>query len=800
MRFQQLKHNPNNIIRKKLVKSGKNWITVSTLAIAGGLFLVGSPSTTVKADTVNNAVTTPTPDTTDNPVAIDSQTNQKQDVTPVSGQVSEPAAQPDPNATPSNGAGSAQQPAAAVNSTQSSDNEDDTTSEATNTIQTQIPAATPTQNTTKFNIPDDAWTKNDGTADDTSGPWIGAPWYITQSGEMHIGEGNLTSDATSWAGNTGGSDSESYAKKIKKISFDGPVTTTDQFTDMFQNLTSLTEIDNIDNLDVSATTNLANAFSGDSALTSLDLSFWDTSNVTDMSYMFLGDTALGKIIFNDSPSSTKKVTDMSYMFAMSSDPNATEGISSKLKNLDITDWDTSNLQSVQGMFANNAGLTALSVPNWKTKQLEDSSGMFKNDTALKSVDLSAWTIPGLSYVSSMFQNDTALESVNLSGWATPSPGLTSITAMFQDDVNLTDVDISNFNVSNITDFTYLFLNDKKLKGLDLSKWDMNTDADVGTTKPGENTYGMFDGTDMNYIILGPNNHFTTNITLPSNKSDTWYNTDKTATPKSFSATDAASSIGSIYNKGADSPKTAFTFIPNFDITTDVTIHSNLGDKVVSNVKATVGKDKTVTVTVPKVDGYTVSPTTVTATVNDTGTITTDETVTYTPDKKPSGGNHGSGSNNNNSNNNNNNNNNQPNVTTEHKVQTVSTYNDLSDTPLYTQNTDKTMSLVTDQALAKNSGWYSDQKVTIDGVDYYRVATDRYVKADQSYVYQATNSDIKTHTDSPKRLYTAKGVLVMDRELSANSEWFTDRIIDIDGVQYYRVSTNEFIKADDVSIY
>jgi len=108
MRFQQLKHNPNNIIRKKLVKSGKNWITVSTLAIAGGLFLVGSPSTTVKADTVNNAVTTPTPDTTDNPVAIDSQTNQKQDVTPVSGQVSEPAAQPDPNATPSNGAGSAQ--------------------------------------------------------------------------------------------------------------------------------------------------------------------------------------------------------------------------------------------------------------------------------------------------------------------------------------------------------------------------------------------------------------------------------------------------------------------------------------------------------------------------------------------------------------------------------------------------------------------------------------------------------------------------------------------------------------------
>ncbi len=58
MRFQQLKHDPNTIEKKRLVKSKKNWVVLSSLSIAGGLFLLSAPSVLVKADTTDDQVQT----------------------------------------------------------------------------------------------------------------------------------------------------------------------------------------------------------------------------------------------------------------------------------------------------------------------------------------------------------------------------------------------------------------------------------------------------------------------------------------------------------------------------------------------------------------------------------------------------------------------------------------------------------------------------------------------------------------------------------------------------------------------
>ncbi|WP_162894162.1 KxYKxGKxW signal peptide domain-containing protein [Companilactobacillus musae] len=73
------------------------------------------------------------------------------------------------------------------------------------------------------------------------------------------------------------------------------------------------------------------------------------------------------------------------------------------------------------------------------------------------------------------------------------------------------------------------------------------------------------------------------------------------------------------------------------IVADVTIDSNLGEKSVKEISGLAG-DK-VTVKVPDVPGYTKDKDSVTAVINADGTITTDETVTY---KKVSSGNGGSG--------------------------------------------------------------------------------------------------------------------------------------------------------------
>lgn len=69
MRFEQLKRQSNTVIRKKLYKSGKNWIVATTLAFASGLFFVGiNQEITVKAE--NNTTLTNSSMTT----AVDSGT------------------------------------------------------------------------------------------------------------------------------------------------------------------------------------------------------------------------------------------------------------------------------------------------------------------------------------------------------------------------------------------------------------------------------------------------------------------------------------------------------------------------------------------------------------------------------------------------------------------------------------------------------------------------------------------------------------------------------------------------------
>ena len=96
-------------------------------------------------------------------------------------------------------------------------------------------------------------------------------------------------------------------------------------------------------------------FSGCSSLKELDLSSFDTSNVTNMTAMF------GKSIYSGSQANTdlkiilfgegwdtSKVTDMSYMF---------DGCSG-LTNLDVSHFDTSNVRYMSNMFSNCSSLTS----------------------------------------------------------------------------------------------------------------------------------------------------------------------------------------------------------------------------------------------------------------------------------------------------------------------------------------------------------------------------------------------------------------------------------------------------------
>ena len=197
---------------------------------------------------------------------------------------------------------------------------------------------------------------------------------------------------------------------------------------------------------------------------------------------------------------------------------------------------------------------------------------------------------------------------------------------------------------------------------------------------------------------------------------------------------------------------------------------------------------TITVDVPQIPGYKADKTTVQATINPDGSITTTESVNYT--KIPSHTNivepvvdPGKG-----------------NTTVEKKPLNVSTYYNKPNVQIYALDDKSAMQSLGERELPNGTNWYSDQMVNIDGVNYYRVATNEYVKATQVYPYESVELTIETHDLEDKPLYDAAGQLVETRKLAAISDWFTDRLITINGEKYYRVSSGEFVKASQVNPY
>ena len=140
-------------------------------------------------------------------------------------------------------------------------------------------------------------------------------------------------------------------------------------------------------------------------------------------------------------------------------------------------------------------------------------------------------------------------------------------------------------------------------------------------------------------------------------------------------------------------------------------------------------------------------------------------------------------------------------TIEHKTQTISTYSDKPDVELYQLGADNKMAPITSRYLATASNWYSDATITIDGISYFRVATNEWAKVGEVYPYQALNLHIRTYDDSEKDLYKAENVLITKETLAPDSSWITDReTYVINNTKYYRVATNEFVNADDVYVY
>ena len=123
----------------------------------------------------------------------------------------------------------------------------------------------------------------------------------------------------------------------------------------------------ISNWDVSNVTNMYGVFNRARAFNK-DISSWDVSNVTDMSDMFLFAENFNQDISSWDVSNTK---DMQYMFSAALSFNQ-----------DISSWDISNVENVEGMF--NAGVISQDLSSWDASKVVNCK-VFVTDLVLMPI-------------------------------------------------------------------------------------------------------------------------------------------------------------------------------------------------------------------------------------------------------------------------------------------------------------------------------------------------------------------------------------------------------------------------------
>ena len=194
-----------------------------------------------------------------------------------------------------------------------------------------------------------------------------------------------------------------------------------------------------------------------------DLSHWNVSNVTDMSYMFVNGIAFNSDISNWDVSS---VVDMEFMFASteSFNSNLNNWNVSSVKNMfamfteahafdqDISDWDTSAVTSMRQMFSYTQSFNQ-PLNDWRLDNTTDLAKMFEDAQSFNQ-PLNDWQVDKVTNMSDMFEG-APLFNQPLNDWQVDK--VTNMSDMFEDALAFNQ-DISNWNTSSQIVATNMYVN------------------------------------------------------------------------------------------------------------------------------------------------------------------------------------------------------------------------------------------------------------------------------------------------------------------------------------------------------
>ena len=210
------------------------------------------------------------------------------------------------------------------------------------------------------------------------------------------------------------------------------------------------------NMCTSLVTNMSGAFQTNSnPYNGIDVTSWDTSNVTNMQFMFYQNSAFNQDISNWD---TSNVLTMFLMFGYNTvfnnnldgwviAPNASNMFNSNsVFNQDIGNWDTSNVTDMSSMFINNSVFNQ-DIGDWNTSSVTNMNYMFYGNSTFNQ-NIGNWDTSSVTEMSSMFRNNSAFNQ-DIGDWNTSS--VTNMNYMFWNN-SAFNQDLSMWNVVNVVNY------------------------------------------------------------------------------------------------------------------------------------------------------------------------------------------------------------------------------------------------------------------------------------------------------------------------------------------------------------
>ncbi len=142
---------------------------------------------------------------------------------------------------------------------------------------------------------------------------------------------------------------------------------------------------------------------------------------------------------------------------------------SNMTNIDMSEFDTSQVTNMYNMFIGCSNLTSLDVSGFNTSRVTDMRNMFGNCSNLVSLDLSSFDTRQVKDMGGMFSLCSNLTSINVSSFDTGH--VTGMYSMFLDCRNLVSLDLRNFDTSHVTNMYSMFNGCISLESLDISNFD-----------------------------------------------------------------------------------------------------------------------------------------------------------------------------------------------------------------------------------------------------------------------------------------------------------------------------------------